>query len=267
MNLLLHTIALEPARWTPQRVSQSLLALLPAIASHGFTKLEVFEPHLEGVSPRALVTAFAEHGLEPVMLSSYLNLNPHATSDAQLEPAMEKVTRRMEEFAFQKLRLFPGSGMNPSDSDGVAQFHERLRTLAQRLPATTILLETHDGSLADDPVFLARFVLECGLPNVGLLYQPTLFEPVAALEQFRIQKSLIRHLHLQNRNPDSTFATLESGVIPWSDICRESGGKVDATIEFVPAGICEAAQFDLPAVLAQAREEATYVKRFLPPQE
>ena len=106
-------------------------------------------------------------------------------------------------------------------------------------------------------------IVDLGLPNVGLLYQPTIFKADAALSQFRLQKDLIRHLHLQNRNPDLTFATMLDGVIPWDRIIKESAPGVDATLEFLPAGICRVEDFDLKETLIQARAEADYVRELI----
>ena len=46
MEILLHTIVFEPARWTPKRVSLTLQEILPAIARTGLRKLEIYEHHL-----------------------------------------------------------------------------------------------------------------------------------------------------------------------------------------------------------------------------
>ena len=77
MKIYLHTIALEPARWTAQRVSQNLIDLLPVIAEAGFPEVEVFEPHLTSETTSGEIRdAFARFGITPVILSSYLNMNP-----------------------------------------------------------------------------------------------------------------------------------------------------------------------------------------------
>jgi len=175
VNLLLHTIALEPARWTPARVSRPLTELLPDIAAAGFRALEVFEPHLgkETVSP-AIRDCFASLGIAPVILSSYLDLNPARTSDALLQKLESILAERITYYGFKKVRLFPGSGMNPHDNAAIARFIERVRSLAYRIYPAQVLLETHDGSLADYPALPAGLMSQ--LPsNVGLLYQPTVF--------------------------------------------------------------------------------------------
>lgn len=258
MKLLLHTIALEPARWTPQRVSRPLADLLPAIAAANFHELEIYEPHLgEEVLSPCIRNRFGILGIVPVILSSYLDLNPAHTSDTLLEKLVSDLVQRMTYYGFTKVRLFPGSGMDPRDEHATAIFIERAKNLATRIAPAEVLLETHDGTLADRPALLADLIGQ--LPdNVGLLYQPTVFTRESALDQFHVQKPFIRHLHLQNRNPDLSFATLKAGVIPWRTIIPEIADKVDATLEFVPEGITPAESFDLQATLRQAREEMDY---------
>lgn len=262
MNILLHTIALEPARWIPQRVSRPLIELLPEIKKAGFSQIEIYEPHLtsQAVVPE-IKAALQSHGLSPVVLSSYVNLNPAVTSDSELEAAYSQIAARIAFYGFKKIRLFAGSKMDPSDNAGVEAFKSRVKRLAELLPQTEVLLETHDGSLADDSNVILRIVKELALPNVALLFQPTFFqEREAILAQFRLQKSYIRHVHLQNRLPDLSFVRMNEGIIPWPEILPELDPNMDATLEFVPIGICPLEQFDLAATFKQVNEEVAYVR-------
>jgi sugar phosphate isomerase/epimerase len=261
MNLLFHTIALEPARWTPQRTSQDLADLLPLIASAGFDRIEVYEPHLKDpAATQTIRNALQAGNLVPEVLSSYLNLNPTQTSSSQLDAQMEELRDRINTYGFRRVRIFPGPGMNPADKPGVAIFIERLEKLITALPGTEILLETHDGSLADDAETITQIVRDLNAPSVGLLYQPTFFQPERALRQFALQQPCIRHVHLQNRNPDLTFSTLRDGIVPWPQIIPQLDKTVTATLEFVPIGICSIEKFDLTATLREAQSEAAYVR-------
>jgi sugar phosphate isomerase/epimerase len=252
MNILLHTIALEPARWVPQRVSQSLLELLPAIAPAGFRELEIYEPHLARHSVTEIQSELAKSRLTPVVLSSYLELSSY--TDEQ----MALLRQRVADFGFKKVRLFPKVDSGVS----VEQFTQRVKDVADALPDICILLETHDGSLADDPLLITRIVTELDLPNVGLLYQPTVFEGEAAWRQLEIQRDWIRHVHLQNRTAEGRFTTLSSGVIPWPKILEALSFSVDVTLEFVPSGICDSiADFNLEATLRQAAVEKEYLRK------
>jgi sugar phosphate isomerase/epimerase len=262
MEILFHTIALEPARWTPRRVSQSLTTLLPRIARAGFGAVEIYEPHLreEALRP-AIRDALAVQGLKPEILSSYLNLA--ALAEEELPGALAALEETLRYFGFRRLRLFPGPGISPHDAPAVEAFVARLAVLSGRLPEIEILLETHDGSIADDPAVMVEVVKNLNAPNVGLLFQPTHFDAGKALAQFAAQKEFIRHFHLQNRTPAGGFDTLENGVTPWSRILLEAPAGAQATLEFVPAGICPEEKFDLSAVLDQAVSERAFVERIV----
>jgi len=262
MNVLLHTIALEPARWLPERVSQPLPDMLPSIAHAGFRHLEIYEPHLAASKDlEALKASLIANRLAPVILSSYLRLNPAQTTDAGLDADIEKAADLVECFGFQKLRVFPGLGMRPDDSAGVAIFLERLRRLAARLPETEILLETHDSSLADDPALIVRIVEDAGLPKLGLLFQPLKFtDPAHAMRQFMLQKKHVRHLHLQNRDAEMALVRIGAGLIPWSEILTQLDAGVGASIEFVPAGMRPVETFRRDEAIREAAEDAETVR-------
>ncbi|HEX4085613.1 MAG TPA: TIM barrel protein [Chthoniobacteraceae bacterium] len=259
MRLYFHTIALEPARWSPQRTSHSLVALLPDIAAAGFKRLEIFEPHLTSDKVSEEIRgALQALGLSADILSSYLSLNPTQMTMEQVEAGIETIRARVDYYGFKKIRIFPGSGMNPADKPAIAEFLKRLERVVAGLPEIEILLETHDGSLADDPEVVTGIVRDLNAPNVGLLYQSTFFETDAALRQFEIQRPYIRHLHLQNRDSEKRFATLRDGIVPWRKIVSQLDASVGATLEFVPVGICGPEQFDVAATLLQAQSEAAY---------
>jgi len=249
-EIYLHTIALEPARWTPARVSAPLAALLPEIVRHGFRKLEIYEPHLSMAPDESVLPVMiGDLGIEPVILSSYATLSPSTDGETFVALA-DEMAARVARFGFRKVRLFPGQRVDPADDAAVAVVQERIAKLASRMPETELLLETHDRSIADDPARIVRMVEELALPTVGLLFQPTLFERESSLSQFALQKSLVRHLHLQDRNAAREMVLLGEGMVPWEVFLRELGADVPASIEFVAAGMTPVAEFDLGRALA-----------------
>jgi sugar phosphate isomerase/epimerase len=260
VEVFLHTIALEPARWTPKKVSQNLSVLLPRIAGAGFRTVEVFEPHLGGEAGWPEIrNLLRECGLKPAILSSYVNLL--TLSEEELPRAADTLEKTLRFFAFSKVRIFPGPRISPSDDAAVTTFTRRLSWLAGRLEGMEILLETHDLSIADDPDRIVRVVRDIGAPQVGLLFQPTVFDGKSELLQFARQKEFVRHVHLQNRDSAMRFVPLAEGVTPWKAILRDLPAGVNASLEFVPAGICPEEQFDLEAVLAQVKSEAAFVRQ------
>lgn len=259
MNILFHTIAIEPARWTPLKVARPLAETIPIIEQAGFYPLEIFEPHLALAENEEQIRGkLLAHHLNPVVLSSYMDLAP-AVSDDGFRDDLRSLAWRMRFYGFRKVRLFPGRGVSPTDKAATEIVAARVRAVAEELPLADVLLETHDGSIADDPVAVCELVAKIDRGNVGLLWQPTIFEREAALKQFQIQKDLIRHFHLQNRDESKKFTLLRSGVIPWKDILTEVDFDIDASIEFVPKGLLPVEHFNLTAAVQEAIEEFDYI--------
>lgn len=267
MEIYLHTIALEPARWTPARVSLPFSELLPEIARSGFRKLEIYEPHLAlSENEAALVRQMAVLRLEPVILSSYIALAPEQ-SDAAFAKAAEEMKERVARFGFAKVRLFPGTRVDPKDDAAVALVQSRVAHLAGEMPETEFLLETHDHSIADDPARLVRLLEELCLPNVGLLFQPLVFEREPTLQQVELQKPWIRHFHFQNRVENMAMSTLKEGFVPWGEVLAATHAAtpsglplVGGSIEFVPAGICPVEAFNLQVALDAVQSEIAYLQ-------
>lgn len=154
--------------------------------------------------------------------------------------------------------------MDASDLTSVSAFVSRLELLLECIGGVEVLLETQDGSLADDPALVAQIVRDLAHPRLGLLFQPTFFhDPERIRQQFRIQKPYIRHLHLQNRTSDFSLVRLKEGITPWPELLTQLDPSIDASLEFVPVGICPPEQFDLEAAMNEARLEADYVRELL----
>ena len=261
MNILLHTIALEPARWTPQRVSRPLSEILPTIAGAGFYKLEIFEPHLALLPDEAtMIPLFQRFHLVPTVLDSLLELAPHANPDASFQPRAQELLARVDRFGFTKVCFSPGS-VPPRDGveGSMRQLSQRLRDLAAQRPEVEFLLETRAGSLAEDPACVVALVEATGAANVGLLWQPTIFETAAARAQWNLQKAHVRHIHLLNRTADGQYSRLEAGVIPWADILGSLAFGVDASLQLVPSGVCPVDDFDLTTSVQEAVGEFGFI--------
>ena len=107
MKILFHTIAIEPARWTSERVSRPLTELLGPVAQAGFRELEIYEPHLGAKATSSdILEALRANRQQPVILSSYLNLNPAITTDAEVQEWSEVMAQRVEFYGFGKVRLY-----------------------------------------------------------------------------------------------------------------------------------------------------------------
>lgn len=256
---LLHTIALEPARWTERRVSICLAEIAERLVAYGFKYLEVFEPHLTGASDHLAIKCACRHfGLEMVVLSSYLDLSPLSSDEPTFKSALSDLEGLVESFQFDKVRLFPGHAVSPYDEAAFKELCYRVKIIAARMTRTEILLESHEDTIADSPQRLVDAIEAIARPNVGILFQPTRFNWDETLSQYNLQKKYIRHMHLQNRSPKGGFSLLADGVVDWGKLLR--GVSCQTSLEFVPAGICLEEKFCIDEVLAQARSEMLVIQ-------
>lgn len=262
MDVFLHTIAIEPCRWTAKKVAVPLIERLDAIAAAGFRDLEVFEPHVAlAEDAGALFSRMASLGLRPRILSSYIQVSPSRTNDELFAREAGALLEKVRLGGFGAVRIFGGTGVDLRNGAAVEAAMHRIGLVANMLHGEMVLVETHDGGIADDPEVLVDAVKRLGCPNVGLLFQPTVFSAEAALEQWRIQKPLVRHFHLQNRSAPETFATLSEGNVDWATILAEAPEGLAASVEFVPAGIAGENAFDFAAALAQCASERDWALR------
>ena len=241
----------------PKRVSQRLLDLVPKIAEAGFAEVEVFEPHIDLEALEEIRQSFGAHSVRPTVLSSYLDLA--ALAEEAIPAAVDELKVKTGALGFRKIRLFPGPKISPADGEGVTIFEERLFRLATELGPVEVLLETHDGSIADDPRRVLDIVSRYKGKNIGLLYQPTVFKEPEAWEQFEMQKAFIRHVHLQDRDANRKIVFPNDGILPWQRILGEFAG--DVTIEFLPAGMLPEEEFSLAATLDEARRVRAFIEK------
>lgn len=258
-HVYLHTIALEPSRWTPDKVWRPLPELLPEIAAAGFTELEIFEPHAEKIGFENLKHTLDTFALRSPILSSYIRIG---VEDEEAE-IIEKLRRGVIDGKFSAVRLFPGKSRVAGDQEAVKRFTTQMAKLANALPQVDFLLETHDGSLGEESDVIVNVLKDLQNPKIGLLWQPLIFTREEARRQFALQQPWIRHYHLQNRNKDNQFVEIFSGLVPWEEFL--TAHPVNASVEFVRAGLKPAADFSLADALAEARTAQEIALKILNP--
>lgn len=255
MNILLHTIALEPNRWQPARVSTPLATYLDKIASAGFNTLEVFQPHLD-LAPdlTEVLDGLAHFQLDAHILSAYVKLGAPADQEAEIDAELERIAEYINDFGFRKIRLFPGTVPDGDTPKATAQRVElRWKKLLSLCPEVVLLIETHNASLADDFQLIYQLVAKQKDPRIQLLFQPVIFQSAPTIQQFQIQKKLIGHIHLQDRDPEMKLVPFGSSAstVPWKEILTALDFAVDASIEFVPSSITPTDQFSIAKTLEE----------------
>jgi 3-dehydroshikimate dehydratase len=273
-SLLLNTIALDPNRWTPEKVAfHDLADLLPALAESGFRALEVWQYHVSRLSDdevhalaeqaRALGIAFPIVGLYPA-------LHLEGEERAQEWEAMQQLVRRAERLGATIVKIFVGQ----LGSDKVGAAYERSVAFARDLALVagkhglTLTAETHPDTLCDSVPATLRFFDDVDAANVRLCYQPFDFESTErTIADYRTLLEHIIHVHLQGRC-DDRMALLEKAEVDYRGFLRTlaaDGFDGYLCIEFVEGCVVERPEdFDLAHVLANARRDRAFVEAAMP---
>jgi 3-dehydroshikimate dehydratase len=178
-ELLLNTIALDPNRWTPEKVAHfDLVDLLPTIAEAGFDALEVWQYHLSrltdervaalGERARALGVTFPVVGFYPV-----LHLEREEREREWEE--MAAMIARSAALGARVVKMFAGRlGSNEADDEAfersVAFAQEMAEAAAEH--GVTLTAETHPDTLCDSVPAARRFLDAVAAPNLRVCFQP-----------------------------------------------------------------------------------------------
>ena len=273
MQLLLNTIMLEPNRWTAgHTLSRPLADLLDPMAAAGFSELEVWGYHLEGLSEAEvehLAAALQARAMRAVGVGAYPSFHLEGAGDEEQRRRLDRLVAAAVRLGASVFKIFPGSvGSAQVDEAVWRRSVEGMRRLAGRTceAEMALTLETHGGTLCDTLEGTRRLLDQLPDDGVGLCFQPYIeHDTSAAMAAFDALRPRVRHLHLQNRGPGGA-ALLEEG--DWTDYrrflphVRRSGFDGLMCLEFT-AGItpAEGEAFDLAAVLANAARDRAFVER------
>jgi sugar phosphate isomerase/epimerase len=272
-SLLLNTIALDPNRWTPEKVAfHDLADLLPAVATSGFHALEVWQYHVSRLSDeefdalteraRSLNVTFPIVGLYPA-------LHLEGEERAREWEAMQRLARRAEALGATVIKVFVGQ----FGSEEVGAAYEQSVAFARDLARVadeqgmTLTAETHPDTLCDSVPATLRFLDDVDVSNVRLCYQPFDFESTErTIADYRTLREHIIHVHLQGRR-DDRMVLLERADVNYNAFLQTlaaDGFDGYLCIEFVEGCVVERPEdFDLAVVLANARRDRAFVEAAL----
>jgi len=274
MEILLNTIAIEPNRWTEGRVPHfKLVDLLEAVAGAGFKALEVWQNHaatLDRGELAALKRRLDELGMRAPILGMYPAFELEGAEREQELARWDQMFGLAEMFGSGCIKAMPGrtpsAQMTPELWRRSVEFvQEVLRR--SREPGTVVTLETHAGTLADDPGVLLRFIEEVGSPRLKVCWQPFDFSDTeAAIALYDRLAPHVVHVHLQGHRGQE-MAPLEHSDVDYRRVLPhmlQRGFDGYLSIEFVPECVVDSPeQFDLDRVLANARRDREFVESVL----
>jgi len=271
MQILLNSIALEPNRWTKDKIPHFRLEnLLDAISGAGFSALEVWQNHAALLKPDDL-KRLAERGEIEGLSFPVVGMYPqfHLEGDerqAELE-RVDAMVGIVSTLGAEVLKLMPGC-VPSAELDAAAwqRSVEFAQEMVQRTAqaGTIIPLETHGNTVADDPDALLRFIDEVGSDRLKVCWQPFDFQSTdKAIELYDRLAPHIVHLHLQGRG-GGEMELLENSDIDYRRVLGhifDKGFDGWLSLEFVRGCVVESPEeFDIDLVLENAKADRAFIE-------
>jgi sugar phosphate isomerase/epimerase len=274
MRTILATIALEPNRWTRDRVpANDIQALLPAIRAAGFEKLEVWQWHVTR-RPLAQVRDIKVLGDALGVSFPYIAAYPRFLDEGMAALEQERIQAAIldcAEVLGANLKIMLGAGARGGDMTAaqVALTAERFGGWYRDAKSRGIAMcaELHGNTLFDPIEAGEAFMRSYPALDFSICYQPIDFSDLeSSLALAAHFADRISHIHLQAPLPGGGFAPLAESRIDLRRLLPpllHVNPNATLTLEFVEGCIQNGDGFDSDQVLHNARRDADFVERLL----
>ena len=275
MRVLLNSIALEPNRWTKDKIAAHDLEkdLLPRIADAGFTQVEIWQFHLSRKNDAevkaarekggALGLAFPVVGAYPLFhLDGAEGEEARAANEQVLEHAMI-LGAKWVKFFFGRVK---GSEITPEQLERTLT-HVTEWIAAGAAKGLSFCAELHGGTLFDPFEAGEKHLSRHPEWNCRICYQPyDMKNTPPNLELICQLGERIVHVHFQGRDADG-FCRLADADLDYTKIIpalKEANPDFIPSVEFVRGGFPkEGEAFDFDAALADAAADARFIEEHL----
>lgn len=260
MKLAFCSIGFQKNKWGKDReIERHLSAILPVLAGAGYDGVEIWEPHVHGLTEAALDDVrrqLADCRLEAAMLSPYFDFTSSEASAALSLAEAHQVLAVARRIGARGVRCFTGkTASRDASPEQWVRVARCLRELADASVADGIVwvLEIHSWNLMDTLEGAQRLLRDTDRSNVGVIYHPGNLTPdyVGAID---VLGAGIKHVHAHNRR-DGKACGLEEGELDYRQIIarlRQRGYTGYLAVEWFG---------DDPE--AAARREAAYLRGLL----
>ncbi len=271
-HLLLNTLALDPNRWTPEKIAYNPLgALLAPIAEAGFHGVELWQYHVsrerEAGVRRLRAQAEALDVRFPVV-GMYPRLHLHGEARQKAWDEVQRVFDYAGLLRAAVVKIFVGSKGTDAHTD--VEYERALAFLSQMagLAASRGLIitgETHPDTLFDSLGACQAVLGAVRSDHLKICFQPYDFADTRqALADYDALRRHVVHVHYQGRRAGA-LTLLEDAALDYDAFtCGLAAGGFDGylCLELVKASIVEMpAAFDLDRVLNHAQRDRDFVVR------
>jgi sugar phosphate isomerase/epimerase len=275
MRTLLNTIAVEPNRWTRERIPAYDLArdIVPRAAAAGFRRLEVWQYHLSHRSmdeAKAVREAGAKHGVTFPVVGCYPAFHlegPEAEAARReacgLADRAALLGARWLKFFFGRIK---GSDLTPRQLElTTARVQEW--TAYGRAKELGFCAELHHSTLFDPCDYGLQYLAQHPELGIRICFQPCGgLDAAACVRLIGELGAQIVHAHFSGQNAAGRCA-LQDASLDWRAVVaalQAANPEFLPSVEFVPHSFPAPGQpFDFDAALADAAADARFLDGLL----
>ncbi|UCH62067.1 MAG: sugar phosphate isomerase/epimerase [Fidelibacterota bacterium] len=272
--LLLNSIALDPHRWTAQKIPYfQIRDLLHPVAEAGFSMLEVWQYHVSRES-ETVIRELRKLGdsleLSFPVVGFYPKLHLSGAERQQELELFDRITRYAKILGAKIIKIF--AGIKGTDQLEETEYDRSLVFLAGMIDTAEkngllVTSELHKKTLLDSLDAAQKLLRQINSSNFKICFQPFDFRSTEkAVRDYLALAEQVPHVHYQGRH-NGKMELLNNSDIDYAVLTRalvEHGFEGYISIEFVRDCVVESPeQFDLQVVLANARCDKSYIGEVL----
>ncbi|MCZ7648530.1 MAG: TIM barrel protein [Planctomycetota bacterium] len=272
MRTLLNSIALEPNRWTKDKIPRFDLAdeLLPRIAKAGFTRIEVWQHHVSEKSldeVRAVAARGKDLGLNFPVVGAYPNFHLEGELAERARRYNHELLERAKLLGARWIKCFLGrvkaSEITPEQLERTTKHAGEWVAAGQAL-GFRFSAELHGGTMFDPFECGEAYLAEHPEWEMRYCFQPyDMTDTGASLALIERLGARIVHAHFQGRNAQG-FCRLAEADIDYDRVVKalaQANPEFLPSIEFVKHGfVKEGEPFDFDAALSDALADAEFIE-------
>jgi sugar phosphate isomerase/epimerase len=270
MTVLLNSIALDPHRWTKEKIPfYKLERLLAPIAQTGFRFIEIWQHHVSE-EPEPQINAIRKIGTSLGLSFPVVGLYPQLHLEGEEFRRESERTNRLLNYAKMLgadiVKIFVGTRDSAFIAAGEYERSvEAMRQMTNQAEALdlTITGETHQKTLFDTVSSCRRFMKDVNSDRFKICFQP--FDQRStdqALKDYELVAKDVIHVHYQGRKGDS-IDLLENSDLDCKRLTQalaHEGFSGYICIEFTKdCAVKDPSDFNLEAVLNNARRDLDFL--------
>lgn len=272
IHLFLNSIALEPNRWTAEKIAGNRLdKLLAPIAETGFCFVEVWQYHISRES-EVVIKSFRDIAdscdIQFPVIGMYPKLHLAGKDQRDEMDLVKKVFNDAKILGAKVIKIFPGNVATAELDNAQYQrsvgFMTEMANLAETLELT-ITGETHPNTCFDSVQSCLRFLKSVNCGNFKICFQPyDLNDTEKSINNYRALASDVIHVHFQGWKKQE-MELLENSDLDYKKLIEtmfKSEFEGYICIEFVKACVVKnPIDFNLSHVLNNAKRDRDFVMK------